>query len=126
MGFLPDKLYLKQVIHTNDCSKLKSLDETTGLTTVETKLETDFLEYRFMSEPTFGNLEKETIVAEINGEQRPKVKFDFKDYGQQQQQQQQQQIDLQRDIGKESVGKDSEQRDLDFDQFYPERKDVLV
>jgi hypothetical protein len=79
MGFLPDKSYLKDIIHNTDCSYLKSLDETTGLVGYESKLDSDFLEYRFVQEPVFEYLEKEIIVAEMNGEQRPKMKRVMRD-----------------------------------------------
>jgi hypothetical protein len=109
MGFLPDKLYLKEIIRTTDASNLKSLDETTGLVNVEAKLETDFLEYRFVNEPQFGPLERETVIAEINGEQRPKIKYDFsREFGR----------ESGKDSGKESFGKESFGKDQlpDFTQ----------
>jgi len=68
MGTLPDKTYLKEIIHGCDYSNLKSFDETTGINSYEAKLETDFVQYRFVVDPQITENEKSQIVTEINGE----------------------------------------------------------
>jgi len=68
MGTLPDKTYLKEIIHGCDFSNLKSFDETTGISSYEAKLETDFVQYRFVVDPQITENEKALIVTEIYGE----------------------------------------------------------
>jgi len=72
MGFLPDKSFLKELLHSEG-GNLVSYDEQldhkqTGLKGYEAKVDTDFVEYRFLKEPYFDAHEKEATVAEIYGE----------------------------------------------------------
>jgi len=73
MGTLPDRSYLKELIHSCDYSNLKSFDETTGISGFEAKLDNDFVEYRFILEPAITDQEKSFTIAEINGEPTPKT-----------------------------------------------------
>jgi hypothetical protein len=142
IGFLPDKMYLKEIIHNTDCSNLKSLDETTGLSGFESKLESDFLEYRFVTEPQFEYLEKETIISEINGEPRPKFKKERgfesnKDFEKGDEKEKEldkglsveKEISVGKDSGRES-GKESAGKDLNLPEFphsqQHEKKAVIV
>jgi hypothetical protein len=71
MGFVWDKSFLKQSIHNADISQLKSYDESTGLSGYEAKLETDYVEYRFLVPPQYTDLEKSVIIAETCGQPVP-------------------------------------------------------
>jgi hypothetical protein len=71
MGFVWDKSFLKQSIHNADVTQLKSYDESTGLSGYEAKLETDYVEYRFLVPPQYNEFEKSVIVAETCGQPVP-------------------------------------------------------
>jgi hypothetical protein len=71
MGFVWDKSFLKQSIHNSDVSLLKSYDESTGLSGYDAKLETDYVEYRFLVPPQYTDFEKSVIVAETCGQPVP-------------------------------------------------------
>jgi len=73
VGTLPDKYYLKELIHNSDFSNLKSFDESSGISGLEAKIDNDFVEYRFVEEPDISDAEKKFIVSEINGEPTPKT-----------------------------------------------------
>lgn len=71
MGFVWDKSFLKASIHNVDVSSLKSYDESTGLSGYEAKLETDYVEYRFLVPPQYTEFEKSVIIAETCGQPVP-------------------------------------------------------
>jgi hypothetical protein len=73
MGTLPDKYYLKELIHAAEISNLKSFDESSGISGLEAKIDNDFVEYRFVDEPQISDQERTYIVAEINGEPTPRT-----------------------------------------------------
>jgi len=71
MGFVWDKSFLKQSIHNADVSQIKSYDESTGLSGYEAKLETDYVEYRFLMTPQYTDFERAVITAETCGQPIP-------------------------------------------------------
>jgi hypothetical protein len=68
MGFIPDSAYLKDTIHGEDISNFKSLDETRGRDGgLKTKVGSDFMEYRWLEQPRFTEVEKALLQNEILG-----------------------------------------------------------
>jgi len=71
MGFVWDKSFLKSSIHNADVSVLKSYDESTGHSGYDAKLETDYVEYRFLIPPQYTDFEKSVIIGETCGQPVP-------------------------------------------------------
>jgi len=72
IGFLPDKIFLKNSIKKEKFTNLKSVDETSCVLSLEDKLEADFIEFHFVEHVLeFSDDQKRNISMEINGCKNP-------------------------------------------------------
>jgi hypothetical protein len=71
MGYIQDKSYLKDRIHHEDSTNLKSFNDISNRTGYKIKLETDSVEYRFINPLVLKDQERSTIIREIIGNVYP-------------------------------------------------------
>jgi len=69
MGFVYDKTFLKQSIIGCDITQISSYEE--GISRYEAKLETDYVEYRFLKPQYYSEFDRAVIVAETRGQPVP-------------------------------------------------------